>query len=85
MFITVFPFFVHFFFLLIYLCRVAYVAKEADFYTALPKQNLDDLITVIYKKDEITLRTIHNNTLETKTLESNEVKESIPYLFCKSF
>ena len=37
--------FIHF--ILIYLCRVEYAAKEADFYTTLPKQKLNNLITVI--------------------------------------
>ena len=54
-----------FYFIYFYLCRVEYAAKEADFYTALPKQKINKLITVI--KDEITLRTICNNTRETKT------------------
>ena len=36
-----------FHFILIYLCRVEYTAKEADFCTSLPKQKLNILITVI--------------------------------------
>ena len=35
------------FFILIYLCRVKYAAIEADLYTALPKQKLNNLLTVI--------------------------------------
>ena len=34
-------------FILIYLCRVKYAAIEADLYTALPKQKLNNLLTVI--------------------------------------
>ena len=36
-----------FHFILIYLCRVKYAAIEADLYTTLPKQKLNNLIRVI--------------------------------------
>ena len=40
-----------FIFILIYLCRVEYAAKEADIYTALPKPKLDNLIKVIKRRN----------------------------------
>ena len=36
-----------FIFIFIYLCRVKYAAIEADLYTALPNQKLNNLLTVI--------------------------------------
>ena len=46
-------------FIFIYLCRVKYAAIEADLYTALPKQKLNILITVIYKGKIYTKNYMH--------------------------